>query len=657
MSANISIGGLISGIDTNSMLDQLYQVAQAPINRLQSRKEALNQKSVAWSQFEALLLSFRTLSVQLATPAGFELCSAAVSHSDLVTASVGSNAVPGTYTFTIQALAQTHQIVSQGYADTDVTEVGSGTISITVGEADPVVVDVDNFTLEELRDAINGSSAGVRAAIIDDGGGASPYRLVLTSETSGTVGEMDVTVDLTGGTAPTFFSDMQPAQDAQIQLGSGAGAITISSSSNTVSGAIPGVTLNLLAADPATPVTLTVARDEAAIQARIEDLVAAYNEVVDFFADQFYFDSETGHMGTLFGDFRLQGLQQDLARSLGNAVVGATGEFHSLSELGVRVQSTGKLSVDTSTLAGALASNFEDVIALFAAVGRTTHSDVSFLTGTSDTQPSGAAGWAVEITQVATQTRVTAGVAQTEALAADETLTINGVNVSLSAGMTQSEVVDAVNAMQDQTGVVASATNGDGQGTGNYLTLTRLPYGSAYHIQAVSTASNQGGGNTSGVGTTTVTEENPAGESGTGTGAAGLDVEGTIGGQECEGAGRRLTANAGDPEGAALLITGTSTGSYGYVYFTVGAAEAAFRVCLSATDTVDGTIARAQDYLDDTMDEIDEEIARLQELIDKEQERLRASFVAMERALAQFESQSQFLANQIAQMQANAVSG
>ncbi len=656
MSANISIGGLISGIDTNSMLDQLYQVAQAPINRLQSRKEALNQKSVAWSQFEALLLSFRTLSVQLATPAGFELCSAAVSHSDLVTASVGSNAVPGTYTFTIQALAQTHQIVSQGYADTDVTEVGSGTISITVGEADPVVVDVDNFTLEELRDAINGSSAGVRAAIIDDGGGASPYRLVLTSETSGTVGEMDVTVDLTGGTAPTF-SDMQPAQDAQIQLGSGAGAITISSSSNTVSGAIPGVTLNLLAADPATPVTLTVARDEAAIQARIEDLVAAYNEVVDFFADQFYFDSETGHMGTLFGDFRLQGLQQDLARSLGNAVVGATGEFHSLSELGVRVQSTGKLSVDTSTLAGALASNFEDVIALFAAVGRTTHADVSFLTGTSDTQPSGAAGWAVEITQVATQTRVTAGVAQTEALAADETLTINGVNVSLSAGMTQSEVVDAVNAMQDQTGVVASATNGDGQGTGNYLTLTRLPYGSAYHIQAVSTASNQGGGNTSGVGTTTVTEENPAGESGTGTGAAGLDVEGTIGGQECEGAGRRLTANAGDPEGAALLITGTSTGSYGYVYFTVGAAEAAFRVCLSATDTVDGTIARAQDYLDDTMDEIDEEIARLQELIDKEQERLRASFVAMERALAQFESQSQFLANQIAQMQANAVSG
>lgn len=654
MSGSLSIGGLISGIDTNTILDQLYAVAQAPIRRLESRKAGLNQKSAAWSQFEALALTVRGLAVQLATPTGFGLYSATVSEADLASASVGSGAVPGTYTFTVQALAQTHQLVAQGYADTDETSVGTGTVTISVGGGEDVVVDVAELTLGELRDAINGSEVGVSASIINDGSGTSPYRLVLTSETSGLDGEMAVTVDLAGGTAPSF-SEMEAAQDAQIQLGSGAGAVTISSGSNTISGAIPGVTLTLLAADPATSSTLTVSRDTAAVQSRIEEFVAAYNTAVSFFAGQFDFDPETGWAGVLFGDYRLEGLQHDLARSVGNAVVGATGEFASLSQIGIRVQANGTLMVESSTLASALSGSFDDVVGVFAARGTTTHDDVAYLTGTSETQPSGAAGWAVEITQAATQSRVTAGVAQTVVLAADETLTINGVNVSLTAGMTQSEVVAAINAVDDQTGLVASATDADGQGTGNFLTLTRAAYGSAYHVASVSTVSNQGGGgDASGMGTTTVTEDDPLGESGAGTGAAGVDVAGTIDGEESTGAGRRLTAEAGDPTGLWLLVTGTSAGSYGVVNFTVGAAESAFRVCLSATDTVDGTVARAQDYLADSMDDIDGEIVRLQDLIEHEQERLRATFVAMERALAQFESQSQFLASQFAQMQANA---
>ena len=654
MSGSLSIGGLISGIDTNTMLDQLYEMAQAPIRRLESRKEGLNRKSAAWSQFEALALTFRGLAVQLATPTGFRLYSARVSAENLASASVGSSAAPGTYTFTVQALEQTHQLAAQGYADTDETSVGTGTVSIAVGGGEAVVVDVADLTLVELRDAINGAGAGVSAAIINDGSATSPYRLVLTSETSGLDGEMGVTVDLAGGTAPTFL-EMQAAQDAQIQLGSGAGAVTISSGSNTISGAIPGVTLTLLAADPATPVTLTVSRDTAAVQSRIDEFAAAYNAVVGFFGEQFDFDPETGWAGVLFADYRLEGLQHDLARSVSNAIVGAMGEFTSLSQIGIRVQANGTLVVESATLASALSGSFDDVVGVFAARGATTHDDVTYLTGTSETQPSGAAGWAVEITQAATRSRVTAGVAQTAALAAEETLTINGVNVSLSAGMTQSEVVAAINAAEDQTGMVAAATGADGEGTGNYLTLTRAAYGSAYHVEAVSTVSNQGGGGAaSGIGTTMVTDGAPLGESGVGTGAAGLDVAGTIDGEECTGVGRRLRAEAGDPTGLSLLVTGTSAGSYGVVNFTVGAAESAFRVCLSATDTVDGTVARAQDTISDTMDDIDGEIIRLQELIEHEQERLRASFVAMERALAQFESQSQFLTSQMAQMQANA---
>jgi flagellar hook-associated protein 2 len=238
-------------------------------------------------------------------------------------------------------------------------------------------------------------------------------------------------------------------------------------------------------------------------------------------------------------------------------------------------------------------------------------------------------------------------------LAADETLTIQGVNISLTAGMTQAQVIAAINAVEGQTGVTASATDASGQGSGTYLTLARSAYGSAYHLSALSSLSNQGGNDTSGLGNVAVTDETPAGESGVGTGAAGLDVEGTIGGESATGSGQRLTADSGNPHGLALLVTATEAGSYGNVVFTVGAAEAAFRVAVDATDTYDGTIAAARDLIDDTITDIDQEIARLDSLIEQEQTRLRASFARMEAALAKFESQSQLLTRYVSQMQAN----
>jgi flagellar hook-associated protein 2 len=653
MQSAASVGGLISGIDTNSILEQLYNLACAPIRRLEARQLGLHEQSGAWSQIEARLISFRSLASQLAAPAAFDAHTATSSRADLVTASASSSAVPGTYVFTVNALAQTHQVKSQGYADTDQTEVGTGTLTITVGDGDPTVIDVDNFTLAELRDAINAADAGVGAAIVNDGGDTTPYRLILTSKTGGLDGEMTADVSLTGGTPPTF-TDLQAAQDAEIQLGSGAGAITISSGSNTIADAIQGVTLYLIEADPTAPVTLTVAADTAAINGLITDFVAAYNEVIYFFGDQFYYDPDTGQAGTLFGNYQLQSLQRDFAAAASYEVIGISSPPRALADIGIRTLSNGALSIDWATLAGALASQLDDVRNVFAAVGEASENEVAYLSYTSDTRPSGVDGYAVDITQVARQARVTAGVAQTVALTGDETLTIQGVAIQLTAGMTQSDVITTINSYQEQTGLAASATDADGEGTGNYLTLTRVAYGSAYHLEGVSSLSNQGGGDTSGLGNVTVTDENPAGESGSGTGATGLDVEGTIDGESASGAGQRLTAEDGDPEGLAILVTATAPGSYGVVYFTVGAAESAFRVAAQATDTFDGTITAAQQYITDTIDDIDQEIARLQTLIEQEQERLRASFARMEQALGQFQIQSQFLASQIAQMSANA---
>ena len=651
MSSTASVGGLISGIDTNSMLDKLYEISQAPIKRMQARQDTLRARSAAWSMLEAQLLSFRTSALPLANGSGFRVQRAAVNRPDLVAATASSDAVPGSYTFSVEKLAQSHQVVSQGFADTTQVEVGSGTISIKLGDGDATVIAVDGFTLAELRDAINAADPGVSAAIVNDGS-SSPYRLVLTSKTGGLAGHMQVETSLNGGTTPTF-NDLQAAQDAEIKLGSGAGAITVTSSSNRVEGAIPGVTIDLLGADPGALVSITLSRDTAAIQSRIGDFVETYNAIVHFFAEQFHYDPETDQSGALFADRRLESLQRDLGAAIGEQVIGLAGGSRALADIGVRTLSDGTLSIDSAALAIALSDRPDEVASVFAAAGQTSNPMVTYLTATTDTTASGTAGWAVDITQAATPSRVTAGAAQTASLDADEALTIRGVTITLTAEMTQADVIAAINEHQDETGVAASATGADGSGAGSYLTLTRAAYGAAYHVDATSTRSNQTG-NSSGIGSLAVSDENPVGEGGLGMGAAGQDVQGTIGGEAATGSGQRLTGSAGPSKGLALLVTADAPGAYGTAIFTVGAAEAAFRAALWATDSTSGTIAAAQTEITDLVGDMDQEIGRLQATVDQENERMKAAFARMERALGQYQAQSEYLAGQIEQMQRSA---
>lgn len=642
MSATTSVGGLISGLDTNSILDQLRELAEAPIRRVESRRSLLNSQQVAWSLFEGKLLALRTAANRLATASTFQSCAATVSHPELLTAAASATAAPGAYSFRILQLAQSHQLVSGGFADISETELGSGTLSLQVGEADPTLIDISGLTLAELRDAINASVQGVSAAIVSDGAGATPYRLVITSRTSGLAGQIGV---ISQGEAPTV-SDLQPAQDAQLQLG--AGAVTITSSTNHITQAIPGVTLDLIGADPAQTITVTVARDPAPARAAISKLVGAYNDLAAFFDEQFHYDATTGQSGTLFSDYQLQSLQQALAAELTSQVIGASPELSALSQLGLRVDGTGRLIETSATIDQVLRQSLDGVALLLTAAGRTTHPAVTYLSAGTETQPSGAAGWTVSIVRPASRASVTAGVAQTGALGQNEVVTIQGVAIGLAAGMTPEEVVSAINAYQAQTGVVATRVEGR-------LTLRRLAYGSAYHLEAWSNVSNQGAEphRTSGLGTVLVTDTNPAGENGLGTGAAGQDVTGTIGGWPATGRGRQLTGAEGDAEGLALLVAADAPGAYGEVVFTVGVAEKLLRIAVAAGDPSSGTIARSRGGLEDAVTDLEAEIARLRQAVDQEQERLRASFVRMEQALSQFQIQSSFLASQLAQIQRN----
>lgn len=181
--------------------------------------------------------------------------------------------------------------------------------------------------------------------------------------------------------------------------------------------------------------------------------------------------------------------------------------------------------------------------------GVATDTDVTDVVSTNDTA---SGSYAIEVTTAAEKATVTAGTSQTTGLAADETLTINGVDVELTAAMTQANVVDEINDNTDATGVVASVEDGA-------IVLTSTEFGAAAEIDAVSSVA--AAGDSSGIGTTNLTDE-------------GVDIAGTIDGVAATGLANTLTSSTGDSEGLSVTIaedgtTGsTVTGAQGDVDVT-----------------------------------------------------------------------------------------
>ena len=644
MSGTASISGIVSGLKTDEILEKLQTLAKLPIARLNMRKATYAAKLSAWQSINSRLLSLKEKAGALASHTVFSAVKATSSNESLVKATVAGSVPAGEYSFTVNTLATAHKVISQGYAN-ETTLVGSGTFSIATGIGAAVDIQTDGMTLADLRDSINKGNTGVTAFIMNDGT-AAPCRLVLASKATGTAGQITTTANLAGGTSPTF-TDLKVASDASISLGDG---VTVTRSSNTITGVIPGLTLDLQNADPNQTVNVTVTADTESIKQKVRDFVSQYNDIVGFLGSQWKFDSKTEESGLLIGDFSVARIQDELAEAIGNPVVGLSSSMSLLSQAGVRLGNDGKLKLDETVLDKALKDDYTGVTKLFSRYGETTNTAVRFIGATGDTKASGVGGYAVEITQIAAQSRITAGSAQSGALAADETLTINGVAITLQAGMTQDQIIAKINSSNAK--VLASMTGADGTGSGTYLTLTSTAYGSNAKITAISSQSNGTTGST-GLGNVVVTESAPAGEGNAGTGAKGTDVAGTINGEAATGAGQMLTGSTGDSKGLSLLIRATTVGALGTVSYTEGISANLNDTLAFLTESDKSLVKSTQTSLQETIDEISESITATERSVLREQDRLQAQFNAMETALARLQSQGSYIASQVGTLSKN----
>lgn len=658
-SASGSISGIISGMDTDTIISKLTAFAQKPITLLQNQQTDATNKLTAWQAINTRLLALKIKADALAKPVSFQAKTTSVSDDTAFSATSTSDAVAGTYNITINRLAQAQQTQSQGYKDTDTTTVGSGTVTVGVGTAaKQITVDSSNNTLSGLRDAINKAGVGVTASITDLGSLSShDYHLVLTSNSTGEANTIAWTPSLTGGTSATWTTTTA-ATNASVTIGTGATATTVTKASNSINDILPGVTLNLKTADVSKPLTLTVAADTTNLNQMVSDFVDQYNSLVTSISGQFAYNADTQQAGTLMGDYGLQSIQLNLNQVM-DVVPGLSSDANSLSQIGISMQSDGTLSVDSSKLSSAIATTPNAVQNLFAGVGSTTDHSISFLGYADNTiENGGQPGYDVRIDQVATQTHVTAGVAQADNLAADETLTINGTAVSLTAGMTGQQVLDKINSMTDLTGVTAAQTGADGTGSGNYLTLTQNAYGSTGHISVVSSASNGGASPvtaTTGMGNVLVDNTHGGGETGTSSVVAGLDVKGafgvTVNGVEtweaATGTGQTLTGSSGNAHTEGLIVqsTATTTGVHGSVTLTRGVG-AIFSKSLGYLTGKDGTVSTAEDALNSQISDLKTTITAQNDRVTAYADQIRTEFNNMESKLAELQGQGNYLTSQ-----------
>ena len=381
----VQVGGLATGLDVNSIVSSLVSAETGPATFSLDRREAGYQADIsALGTLKSALNEFKTALDDIDTLADLVPRTVSTTNDALFTVSAGEEAVQGSYDVQVVKLAQEQQLRS-GTFDSSGTDVGSGSLTIARG-TDSFTINIDSSaqTLEDIRDAINDASdnPGVSASIInvDDGSGGFDSQLVISAGTTGLDNTLTITAsdddgndtDDSGLSALTYppggvgnvMVEQTAADDAQIQV---FGQL-VTSSTNTFSDAISGVTIDLLAAtsDAGDTATINVGLDSGSVTTKVNAFVTAYNTLMESFDGLGNYDPTTQTGGALLGDATLRTIASNIRRELSTPISEDGATLTTLAEIGITTERDGNLSVDSETLSDALSNNFDAVGQLFA---------------------------------------------------------------------------------------------------------------------------------------------------------------------------------------------------------------------------------------------------------------------------------------------------
>ncbi|MEE8458929.1 MAG: flagellar filament capping protein FliD [Phycisphaerales bacterium] len=249
----------------------------------------------------------------------------------------------------------------EGQATTEGGSIdGSYEATITLNASD---------TITEVLQAINDAGIPVNATVLNTGVGATPFKMVFSSEVSGTGGELLID----DGGFGLNLATLSEAQDAKVFFGSSdpTKATLIQRSSNTLTDVLQGVTVDLVSASDS-PVSVNISRDTETIEDKIGEFVAAFNDAIQRIDQYDFFDVQNERRGPLLGNSTTAQVRGALIRVAQGKADGVQTQFQFLSQVGIRIGAKSTMTFDRTRFQDALEEDYDAVVNLFTAFESST---------------------------------------------------------------------------------------------------------------------------------------------------------------------------------------------------------------------------------------------------------------------------------------------
>ncbi len=226
-----SIDGLISGFNTTEIVNSIIEYERIDAVMMENDQALKTNIVSAFKALQAKVLALNASIRKLTYRSTFNANEISVSDETILSATSYGKAATGSYEIQVQEIARNHQIASQGISDDSIALMGTGDISIKVGDGTEhtVTIDANSNSLVGIKQAINDAHIGVTATIINDGSSNNSFRLMITADKTGQVNKIDISSNLSGGTNLNFNTSMFDSpeiisfdidSDAQVSLDS-----------------------------------------------------------------------------------------------------------------------------------------------------------------------------------------------------------------------------------------------------------------------------------------------------------------------------------------------------------------------------------------------------------------------------------------------------
>ncbi|MDP1830378.1 MAG: flagellar filament capping protein FliD [Archangium sp.] len=358
-SSSFRVGGLASGLDTNSIIDQLVKIESNSVTVAQARQSAYQAQISQLGDLTSKLKALATATTALKT--GGALGLSQVGTASGFSATPGSAATAGRVSVLVEDLATAAKARSTQLTSGS-SAVRGGTLAISINGTTTNVTLTDGMTLTAAAQAINDSGTGASAMVLESNGQA--FLTITNTNTGFTPGQaaatgLTITETSTGVLGSALGFTVTDATNAKVTID----GLAFERSSNTITDALPGVTL-ALKAKTVVAEDLVLATDTAATSTKLGTFVSAYNDVMKILHQNLNIGEQIDRNKTLGGDSAVRGLQSTLM-GLVSSISNPGSVVRSLADLGIKTQQDATLTVDATRLAKALATDPAAVNELF----------------------------------------------------------------------------------------------------------------------------------------------------------------------------------------------------------------------------------------------------------------------------------------------------